>query len=157
MLFNAFRAAALVAVTVSMSTAAFAQERASREEAKAMVTAALAHVKAVGSEQAYKDFTDKSSAQWHKKDLYVFGYTYDLTVVAHGQNPKRVGKSGADIKDPNGKLFVREFVEMAKKGGGWVSYDWLTPDTKKVESKASYVQKVDGTDAFLGAGVYASK
>jgi signal transduction histidine kinase len=54
-------------------------------------------------------------------------------------------------------LFIQEFAATAKKGGGWVSYDWAHPVTKKVESKVSYIHKLDGIDAYVGAGVYASK
>ncbi len=157
MLTHTFRLAALAAITVCISSAAVAQERGTKEDAKAMVDAALAHVKKAGPEQAYKDFTDKSNTDWHKKDLYVFVYSMDNIGLAQGANEKLIGKNITDLKDQNGKLFIQEFAQTAKKGGGWVAYDWAHPVTKKVEPKVSYIQKIDGVEAYVGAGVYASK
>jgi cytochrome c len=158
MLFNTFRTAAIVCMTVSISTVAVAEERGTREDAKAMVNAALAHIKKVGPDQAYKDFTDKSNAEWHKKDVYVFVYSFDNVGLAQGANAKLIGKNITDLKDQNGKLFVQEFAQTAKStNGGWVSYDWAHPETKKVEPKVSYIHRIDGIDAYVGAGVYVSK
>jgi signal transduction histidine kinase len=33
---------------------------------------------------------------------------------------------------------------MAQKGGGWVEYEWPSPQTKKIESKLSFVRKTEG-------------
>jgi hypothetical protein len=93
MSFNAFRTAALVTLTVSMSAFAYAEERGTREDAKAMVDAALAHIKKVGTELACKDFTDKSNAEWHKKDVCVFVYSMENIGLAQGMNAKMVGKN----------------------------------------------------------------
>ncbi len=64
---------AVTASTLLFSGAALAQERATKEEAKAMVDAAFDHIKKVGAEKAYKDFTTDKAA-WTKKDLYVMVY-----------------------------------------------------------------------------------
>ena len=47
-----------------------AEERGTKDEAVAMTSAAVEHVKKVGREQAFKDFTE-DKATWTKKDLYV--------------------------------------------------------------------------------------
>ena len=60
-----------------------------------------------------------------------------------------------DLKDQNGKAFVREYTEMAAaKGEGWVDYDWANPLTKKIEPKSSFVKRMPGVDANVMAGVY---
>jgi signal transduction histidine kinase len=133
---------------------AMSQEFGSREEAKAMVDAAVEHVKKVGAEQAFKDFTDKGNTAWQKKDLYVFAYDMKGVNVGHGANDKLVGKNLIDLKDPDGKLLVQELRAMAQKGGGWVEYEWPHPQTKKIESKISFVRKTEGYDGFVGVGVY---
>ncbi|HEX7639802.1 MAG TPA: cache domain-containing protein [Burkholderiaceae bacterium] len=136
------------------AAAAAAPEHASRDEARAMVDAAVAHVRQVGPQQAWKDFTDKSNAAWHRKDLYVFAYATDGTCVAHGVNDRLVGKNLLDMKDVDGKPLIRELRDTAAKGGGWVDYQWPDPLTKKVEAKTSYVRRTDNFDGFVGAGVY---
>ena len=131
-----------------------AQEVGSRDEAKAMVDAAVEHVKKVGPEKAFKDFTDKENKTWHKKDLYVFAYDMKGVNVAHGANDKLIGKDLIELKDPEGKLLIKELRDTAAKGGGWVEYEWPHPQTKKIESKISYSKKMTNFDGFLGVGVY---
>lgn len=137
-----------------LSVNASAQEFGTRDEAKAMVDAAVEHVKKVGSDQAFKDFTNKENKAWQKKDLYVFAYTSAGVNVAHGANDKLVGKNLIELKDPNGKLLIQELRDTAKKGGGWVEYDWPHPQTKKIESKISYTRMMTNFDGFVGVGVY---
>lgn len=149
-----FRWVAGAALMAGLHAGVMAEERGTRDEAKAMVDAAVAHVQKVGPDKAFKDFSDKSNADWHKKDLYVFAYKMDGTNVAHGANEKLIGKNLIDLKDPNGKPLIRELRDAAQKGGGWVEYDWPHPQTKKIESKASYAKKFTNYDGFVGVGVY---
>lgn len=141
-------------VCASFTGTALAQDRGTKEEAKSMVDAAVEHAKKVGAEQAFKDFTDKGNKDWHKKDLYVFAYSMDGVSMAHGANEKLIGKNLLDMKDPTGKPLIRDLRDTAAKGGGWVDYEWPHPETKKNESKASYVRKFANYEGFLGVGVY---
>jgi signal transduction histidine kinase len=141
-------------LVIGFQAPALSQEIGSREEAKAMVDAAVAHVKKVGPDQAFKDFTDKSNKVWQKKDLYVFAYNMQGVNVGHGANDKLVGKNLIELQYHNGKLLIQELRTTAQKGGGWVEYDWPHPQTKKIESKVSFVRKTDGYDGFVGVGVY---
>ena len=88
--------AALFTLSVSLMCAgsmasdhAFA---ATADEAKALVERAAAHVKEVGEEQAFKDFTNKDGG-YLDGELYVFCYSPDVTLVAIGGNPSMVGKN----------------------------------------------------------------
>jgi len=137
-----------------VSVSAMAQERGTKDEAKALANAALVHIKKVGNEQAFKDFTmDKSN--WTKKDLYVFAMDAKGATLAHGANEKLVGKNMMELKDQNGKAFVRELTELsATKGEGWVDYDWAHPVTKKVEGKSTFVKRIPGFDGSVSVGTY---
>lgn len=144
---------ALVAV-VGLTHTAAAQERGTREEAKAMVEAAVAHVKKVGADKAFDDFT-KDKANWTKKDLYVFAFDTEANWKAHGANEKLVGKNLLNLKDQNGKEFIKEFVQVVNtKGEGWVDYDWANPVSKKVEDKTTLVKRVAGTNFAVAVGIY---
>ncbi|MCW7537378.1 cache domain-containing protein [Aquabacterium sp. A7-Y] len=143
---------ALVAGFVSFGAAA--QERGTKEEAKAMAEAAAAHVKKVGTEKAFKDFaTDK--ATWIKKDMYVFSLDFSGNMLLHPITPQLVGKNLSAMKSDNGTSSTAQMTEIAKtKGAGWYEYDFTHPATKKVEKKASYVIRNPGADSYIGVGVY---
>lgn len=137
-----------------VSFGSMAQEHGTKDEAKAMANAALAHIKKVGNDQAFKDFTS-DKANWTKKDLYVFTVDMKGIVLAHGANEKLIGKNLIELKDQNGKPFAREFIEVgSSKGEGWVDYDWAHPISKKVEGKSSYIKRIPGFDGLVVVGVY---
>lgn len=130
-----------------------AQQRGTADEAKALVDKAVVHIKAVGAPKAYADFT--ATGKWQDRDLYIFAYSFDGTNLAFGDKPGMVGKNLFDLKDANGLYVIRELAEVAKtKGSGWVNYSWSDPITKKIQPKSSYVVRVPGADAFIGAGIY---
>lgn len=142
----------LAATCVALPAAA--QERGTRDEAKAMVDAAWAHMKKVGPEQANKDFTN-DKATWTKKDLYVIVFDTKGVFQAHGANDKLVGRDMSAMKDPNGKAIFPAMMDIAAKGAtGWVDYDWAHPQTKKVEGKSTYVRKVPVGEGLIGVGIY---
>ena len=59
------------------------------------------------------------------------------------------------LKDSDGKLFIQQFIQVAKDtGSGWVDYKWSNPTTKKVEPKSTFVQRVPGKNYFVGCGIY---
>ncbi len=136
-----------------LALSAQAQERGTKDEAKAMAQAAFEHIKKVGAEKAYKDFsTDK--ANWTKKDLYVIVFDSKGVVLAHGAVEKLVGKDLSANKDVNGNPLAQALNATAAKGGGWHDYDWSDPVTKKIAQKSTYVIKPPSGDGFIGVGVY---
>jgi len=145
---------ALAAVaSLGLVSGALAQERGTKDEAKAMSDAAFEHVKKVGPDQAYKDFTS-DKAKWTKKDLYVMVYDGKGVALAHGANEKLVGKDMSAVKDANGVAIVAGMVALAAKGGGWFDYDWPDPITKKIAAKSTYARKPPSGDGFIGVGIY---
>jgi cytochrome c len=142
---------ASLALSASLSWASDA-DRGTRPEAKTLAEAAAAHIDKVGSEQAFKDFG--AEQKWRIKDMYVFVQTMDATMTYHGANTKLVGKNFAEVKDSSGKEFNKEMIAAAKKGTGWVDYQWAHPVSKKVEDKTSYIVRVNKPDGFVGVGIY---
>ena len=121
-------------------------------EAEAMVKKAIAFYKANGQDKAFAEITN-TKGQFVKDDLYVFVYDIKGKCVAHGFNQKMVGKDLIDLKDAEGKFFVKERVEIVKtKGKGWQDYMFTNPTTKKLEHKTAYVEKMD--DFIFGCGAY---
>jgi cytochrome c len=144
----------LVAVALVGTLGGFAlaaqDEYGTASEAEAMVGKAVAHIKKVGAQKAYEDFTSKA-APFVDRDLYVVVYDLEGRVVAHGQNPKMVGKDLIDLHDPDGKAFVKERVDLARtKGKFWHDYKFTDPVTKKVLPKSTYCERLESTAVCVG-------
>ena len=143
---------AAIAVVVGISTPAWSAEYATKDEAVAMVKKAVAFIGAQGAEKAYAEITKKGS-QFTDRDLYVVVYGLDGKVLAHGANEKLVGKDLLDAQDVDGKYFVKERTELARKQADfWQDYKFVNPQTKKIEPKQMYCQRLAET-AVCG-GVY---
>jgi cytochrome c len=135
-----------------LAGAAFAGEWATKDEATAMVKKAVAYIKAQGPEKAYPEIVNKKG-QFTDRDLYVVVYGLDGIVRAHGANEKLVGKDLSDAQDVDGKFFVRERTELARKQASfWQDYKFVNPVTKKVEPKQMYCERLDET--AVCAGIY---
>jgi cytochrome c len=123
-----------------------------KEEASANVKKAIEYYKANGKEKAFKEISNPKG-MFVKGDLYIFVYDLNGNCVAHGFNAKMIGKSLIDAKDPDGKLYVKERVTIAKtKGSGWQNYKFTNPTTYKIEKKSAYVEKID--NYVFGCGAY---
>jgi len=120
------------------------------KEAKALVEKAIAFYKANGKEKALAEFS-KPKGQFTKGDLYIFAYNPTGTIIAHGGDPKLVGKDFTGVQDPDGKYFAREFIKIGPEGG-WVDYKWMNYVTKKVDAKTTYLKRID--DVIIGCGAY---
>jgi len=125
-------------------------------QAEALVKQAVAFAKQNGVEKLLQE-TNQGSGKFHVSSgsaLYIFIYDDQGVVKAIGFNTGAlVGKNRIDTKDPDGKLFVREFVRIAKtKGKGWVDYKYPDPTTNKVKEKTSYVESYEGL--AIGCGIY---
>jgi cytochrome c len=133
---------------------ASAGDRGTADEAGALVKKGIAYLKANGAEKAYAAFNDPQG-QFVDRDLYLFVFDMNGKTLAHGANKKLLDKTLIELKDADGKAFIKEFIEVAasKKGSGWVEYKWPHPQTKVIENKASYIEKLpDGT--LIGVGIY---
>jgi cytochrome c len=132
----------------------FAEERGTAAEAKKMVEDAIAHIKQVGHEKAFQEFS-APGGKWHNKDVYLFCYQMDGTNVCHGANQALIGKNLIELKTADGQLLIKNLITIAQtKGSGWIDYQWPHPQTKKTEPKRAFVMKIPGYDGLVGAGIY---
>src|SRR5256885_14176808 len=86
--------AAVAALVLAFGIQAHAQKDAKKgtaAEATAMVQKAVAHIKKVGRDKAFADFSSKKEP-WVDRDLYVVVYDLKGRVLAHGANEKMIGK-----------------------------------------------------------------
>lgn len=122
------------------------------EDAKRWVDKAVDFYKASGKRIALAEYTNPNG-QFVQDEMYLYALNPRGTMLAHGVNEKFVGEEFIDIKDYDGKSFIREIVDVANStGSGWVEYKWYNPVTKEVLPKMVYFKKVD--DLIICSGVY---
>jgi cytochrome c len=145
-----------ILLCLAASTCAFAgsagERRATEAEAVAMVKKAVATIRQTGRHKAYARITDPRGG-FVAHDLYVTVWGLDGTVRAHGLNANMVGKNLIDLKDIDGRPFIRERLDLARaKPAFWQAYQYTHPETRRIEPKRMYCERLD--DSVVCAGVY---
>jgi signal transduction histidine kinase len=137
------------AITLLMaSSAAVAGNYGTADEARAMLTKAVAALKADKAKAlaAFNAGTDG----FKDRDLYVFCAGADGIFTAH---PKIKGKQIRDLKDKTGNALGIAIMKAAKEGSvDTVSYLWPRPGSDKPVPKVTFVTKV--ADQTCGVGHY---
>lgn len=95
---------------------------------------------------------NKKDGQFVSENTFVILFNFEGVVLAHPLKPETIGKNRLADKDSKGKAYYQEYVETAKKGSGWVEHMWTSPD-KKDFPKKTYVQRVEGKDMGVAAGI----
>jgi cytochrome c len=143
--------AAAVALLVS-TTLTFAVERGTKDEAIAMVKKA---VTAIGKDGPEKTYSEVDAGKFLDRDIYIVVLGLDGKILAHSVNPKQIGKNFLELQDVDGKFFIKEMVSIgAKQDAFWEDFKFTNPQTKKVEPKQMYCNRVSQT--LVCAGVYKS-
>jgi len=135
-----------------MSHQVFGAEHGTATEAEIMAKRAVAYVKTNGPVKSAEEFTNGTA--FKDRDLYVAFAEIEGVMLGHGGNAKLVGKNLTGLKDPDGQLFYDKLLLLAKtKGKGWSdSYKFLNPQSKQIENKMIYVERVDNN--WVGVGIY---
>ena len=107
---------------------------------------------------------NKKEGKFVTKNTYVFLADLEGHLLAHPFNQQFIGMDMTDQKDSNGKLYVQDYIAIAKsKGEGWTEYMYPTPEElkkptpykeKKSSKKISYVYRVPGKDLMMIAGYF---
>jgi cytochrome c len=138
---------------LSFSAGAFAAgAKGNTNEAMALVKKAADYLKANGKEKAFAEFNNPKG-QFIDRDLYIFVFDMNGKTLAHGTNPKMLDKNMLELKDADGKAFIKDFIDVANnRGHGWVDYKWPNPVSKAIEPKSTYIEKAG--DVLIGCGIY---
>jgi signal transduction histidine kinase len=119
-------------------------------QAKALLNKAVSYYHQHGSENTFAQINE-ADGRFRQGELYVFVFDGQGTIVAHGADSSLVGTNRMDLQDENGKLFVKEILDLGE-GGGTVNYVWMNPESGKVEPKTSFISRVG--EYRFGCGVY---
>jgi methyl-accepting chemotaxis protein len=100
-----------------------------------------------------KDNLRKS--RYNKGADYLFIYDMNGVNVMHASKPEREGSSWMDTKDPNGKYYIKEWVELLKRdGSAYIDYMFPKVGSKDPVPKISYAKVFQPWGWWLGTGVY---
>jgi cytochrome c len=145
--------AALAMAVAFLAGAYSAAASDSAEEAQALVAKAFDHLQANGAEATIAAVN--AGGDFHQGELYVFVIGADGTSLANAADQTNVGKDSRLLQDADGKFYGVEILERATAEGAWVAYKRLNPATGTVQSKMSWVRKIDGY--VIGCGYYKSE
>ncbi|MDS1311846.1 methyl-accepting chemotaxis protein [Marinobacter xiaoshiensis] len=85
---------------------------------------------------------------------YMFAYDTSGVSVMHGVKPALEGKNLWGFKDPTGKFLIRELVQVARNGGGYVPYEWENESTGQVAPKLGYAEMIPEWNIMIGTGFW---
>ena len=86
---------------------------------------------------------------------YVFIYTFQGINIADPILKENTGKNLINFKDTNGKLVIKELIDISKNiDGGYVNYVWNKPTTNRLSPKISYAISYKPWNWMIGSGIY---
>ena len=93
------------------------------------------------------------------KNGYFFAYTSDKNgnyyFAFHGVKSKLNGKKTNILKpDVKGNVFRKQLIDVAKNGGGFVTYYYKKPSTGKIVKKIAYAKYIPQLNWVLVTGTY---
>ena len=156
---------ALVVMANVVLAASVMSQSGIRDECVALCKDAAKFINEKGLDAAMAEIGNKNG-KFVSKNTYVFLMDLDGNRLAHpfpgGTSPQFM--KIVDYKDTTGKLFVQDYIAIAKtKGEGWTEYMYPTPEElnkptpmkeKKSSKKISYVYRVPGKDLMVIAGYF---
>jgi cytochrome c len=152
---NLFKAILMAGAMGLVGATHAAEQHATANEAVAMVQKVIAYMKANGKEKTIAE-VNNLQGQFRDRDLYVTINDFSANTLAHGANVRMQGKNLIDLRDADGKYFMRERLEILKtKDKGWQDYKFVNPVTKQIEPKSMYFEKYK--DVIINCGIYKNK
>lgn len=118
---------------------------ATEADAVAMVKKGTAFIKSYGTQRGYTDIS-RRSGRFAFQNLYLVVMRIDGTMLAHGADDRSVGRNVLDMKDSDGRPFIRQQVGLAAtRSSFWVHFRMRDERNPRSELKSSYCEKLDDT------------
>jgi methyl-accepting chemotaxis protein len=140
------------AAHLSQAVSSFQLQQGTAQEAMDMVGRAMTLRRQSGRESFVQAIT--ANGEFFDRDMYVFALDSQGAYRAFGGKPEKVGSRVQDIPGVDGAALLASIIAQAELEPGWVEYDIVNPATGAVQTKMSYVTKID--DLYVGCGVYKS-
>lgn len=108
------------------------------------VQEAIALYESAGGEAVLAEIANPGG-RFVQGDRCIFALDINGTMLANPVESESTGKVLIDLKDSDGKAFIRKIVDISSsRGYGFVEYKWHHPVSKKELHKTVFFEKVDG-------------
>lgn len=149
---NTFFRATALCVSLCVGGAVVAGERGTADEAVNMVHKVIADMKSGGKDKVIAEINTMGS-RYRDRDLYVTVLDMKGKELAHGSNRRMQGVDLFEMKDQDGKAYIKERLALAKANGkGWQDYKFVNPVSKNLEQKSMYFETYQ--DVIVNCGIY---
>lgn len=151
----------LAFLMAAITACGMANAGSNEADAKKLLGKAVEFAKANGRDKFIAE-CNNTTGQFNSKsdvnpngDMYIFTMKYDGLQDCHGRNAKIRGKNTIDMKDQNGVQMIKTMIEHCKsKGSGSVDYVWPNPETKALDKKRAFVEKLPYGEECVGTGIH---
>ena len=98
---------------------------------------------------------DLRKVRYNEGADYFFIYDMSGVNLMHGSKPEREGKSFLDSKDPTGKAYIKDWIDLLKRDGkAYIEYMFPKAGSTAPVAKISYARTFQPWGWWLGTGVY---
>jgi len=87
-------------------------------------------------------------------DGYFFVYDMQGRSLMHSRQPELVGQQLWELRDSQGRATIQGLIAQARRGGGYVEYEWRKPSTGQPAPKLGYVTVLPRWNWMVGTGLY---
>jgi methyl-accepting chemotaxis protein len=110
----------------------------------------------LSEDEAKKQAADTLRRMRYGDGEYFFIVDAQNNFVLHAAKPALEGKSGTELRDPNGKMIIQELVRVAlgNERGGAVDYAFAKPGSDKPVPKVSYAAQFKPWGWVYSTGIY---
>ncbi|MBK8387728.1 MAG: cache domain-containing protein [Candidatus Accumulibacter sp.] len=110
----------------------------------------------LSEDEAKKQAADTLRRMRYGDGEYFFIVDAQNNFVMHAAKPALEGKSGTELRDPNGKMIIQELVRVAlgNERGGAVDYAFAKPGSDKPVPKVSYAAQFKPWGWVYSTGIY---
>jgi polar amino acid transport system substrate-binding protein len=124
-----------------------------KEELIAFVNEAKDFVLTEGKDKALQVFNDPNG-KFVRGELYISAQDLNGTLLASPYRLEIIGQKASNLTDPNGVIYARNMLNIAKGGGGFTYYIRANPaHSNSQELKLAYVAKAED-GLCLSSGLY---
>ena len=105
-------------------------------------------------EMAKLEVTRILAAMLYGRDGYFFVYDYDGNNLVSPRRTELIGRNWMDLTGADGERLIEQMIEIGRKGGGYLTYDWPKPSTGETARMVSYVVGMQDWRWAVGTGIF---
>ncbi len=87
-------------------------------------------------------------------DGYFFVYDLQGLSLMHSRQHDLEGRNLWELRDSRGRATIQDLIGQARKGDGFVEYEWRKPSSALLAPKLGYVTSLPRWNWMLGTGLY---